>query len=213
MRDTQIANKELIERQEADRNRAARLAAEAAGGGVTPPSSFTTIDATARAAAAAAQATANAAVPETRLLNSYQMDADITLTAGDVGLGNVANLAPADLPISTATAAALATKVETTDARLSDSRTPIVKQVEIDFGATPLESKSFTITDAAIVVGSKILASIAYVATTDHELDEVGAECFDLKCAPGVGVMTVFATPSVGLAHGKYYLNYTASVI
>lgn len=37
---------------------------------------------------------------------------NVNLTAADVGLGNVANLAPADLPLSTAAAAALASKMD-----------------------------------------------------------------------------------------------------
>lgn len=37
---------------------------------------------------------------------------NVTLTSADVGLGNVANLAPADLPLSDAAAAALASKMD-----------------------------------------------------------------------------------------------------
>lgn len=52
---------------------------------------------------------------------------DVVLTASDVNLGNVANLAPADLPVSTATATALDGKAATahthTVAQLSDAST------------------------------------------------------------------------------------------
>lgn len=49
----------------------------------------------------------------TRTINSYPLTTDITLTKSDVGLGNVSNLAPGDLPISTATQTALNGKVNT----------------------------------------------------------------------------------------------------
>lgn len=52
---------------------------------------------------------------------------DVVLTKNDVGLGNVSNLAPADLPVSTATATALAGKAATshthTVSQLSDAST------------------------------------------------------------------------------------------
>ena len=52
-------------------------------------------------------------VPNTRTINSYPLSGNITLTKSDVGLSNVSNLAPADLPISTATQTALNGKVNT----------------------------------------------------------------------------------------------------
>ena len=52
-------------------------------------------------------------VPNTRTVNGYPLSANVTLTKTDVGLGNVSNLAPADLPVSTATQTALNSKVST----------------------------------------------------------------------------------------------------
>ena len=52
-------------------------------------------------------------VNTSRTINTYPLTTDITLTKTDVGLGNVSNLAPADLPISTATQTALNGKVNT----------------------------------------------------------------------------------------------------
>lgn len=51
-------------------------------------------------------------VPITRKINSKALTTDISLDKSDVGLGNVSNLAPADLPISTATQTALDKKVD-----------------------------------------------------------------------------------------------------
>ncbi|NCC06251.1 MAG: hypothetical protein EOM37_19905, partial [Proteobacteria bacterium] len=52
-------------------------------------------------------------VSNTRTINGYPLSSDVALTKTDVGLGNVSNLAPADLPISTATQTALNGKVNT----------------------------------------------------------------------------------------------------
>jgi len=46
-------------------------------------------------------------VPTTRTVNGYALSADVTLTKGDVGLGNVDNTSDANKPISTATQTAL----------------------------------------------------------------------------------------------------------
>lgn len=43
----------------------------------------------------------------------------VTITKASIGLGNVANLSPADMPVSTAVAAALAGKVDSADARFT----------------------------------------------------------------------------------------------
>lgn len=50
-------------------------------------------------------------VLNSRTINGYALSADVTLVKADVGLGNVSNLAPADLPISTATQDALDAKI------------------------------------------------------------------------------------------------------
>lgn len=43
-------------------------------------------------------------VSTARTVNGHPLSSNVTVTAGDVGLGNVADLAPADLPVSTAQA-------------------------------------------------------------------------------------------------------------
>lgn len=52
-------------------------------------------------------------VPTSRTVNGYSLSSNVSLTKSDIGLSNVANLAPADLPISTATQTALNSKVNT----------------------------------------------------------------------------------------------------
>lgn len=51
-------------------------------------------------------------VPKTTTVNGHALSDNVTVTKDDVGLGNVSNLAPADLPISTATQTALDKKVD-----------------------------------------------------------------------------------------------------
>lgn len=61
----------------------------------------------------------------------------VTLTKGDVGLGNVDNTSDADKPISTAVSTALSGKVDTSDARLTNSRewtASTVSQAEAEAG-------------------------------------------------------------------------------
>lgn len=52
-------------------------------------------------------------VPTSRTVNGYSLSSNVSLTKSDIGLSNVSNLAPADLPISTATQTALNSKVNT----------------------------------------------------------------------------------------------------
>lgn len=51
-------------------------------------------------------------VPNTRTVNGHALSENVTVTKGDVGLGNVNNTADADKPVSTATQTALDKKVD-----------------------------------------------------------------------------------------------------
>ena len=55
------------------------------------------------------------AVPTSRTVNGHALSANVTVTASDVGLGNVNNTSDLNKPISTATQSALDGKVNTTD--------------------------------------------------------------------------------------------------
>jgi len=67
-------------------------------------------------AAAAAQATANAAVPQTITVNGHALNANVVVTKGDVGLGNVDNTSDVNKPVSTLQAAADAATLATAQA-------------------------------------------------------------------------------------------------
>ena len=55
------------------------------------------------------------AVPTSRTVNGHALSSNVTVTASDVGLGNVNNTSDLNKPISTATQSALDGKVNTTD--------------------------------------------------------------------------------------------------
>lgn len=91
---------------------------------------------------------------------------------------------------------------------LTVSSAASIPQTEIDFGSTPVYEKSFTVTDANVGVGSKLIGGIAYVAPTGRDLDEVEMEPFNVRFAPGDGSFTVWAQALEGPVVDKYKLNY-----
>ena len=56
-----------------------------------------------------------------------------------------------------------------------------ITQIEVDFGATPLAEKIFTISDS-LATTSYITASIAYDAPTGKDLDEIEMDTIIVKC-------------------------------
>lgn len=67
----------------------------------------------------ATKAALDGKVPTTRKVNGHALSADVTVTKGDVGLGNVDNTSDKNKPISTATQTALDNKLGKTDSRIS----------------------------------------------------------------------------------------------
>ncbi len=84
-----------------------------------------------------------------------------------------------------------------------------IKQTELVFGTTPVDEKSFTVTDAAVTAASLITGSIAYKAPTGKDLDEVDMDSYHLSFAPGTGQLTVFVRALDGYVTGNVFLNYT----
>jgi hypothetical protein len=85
------------------------------------------------------------------------------------------------------------------------------KQVEVDFGTTPVERGVFVVTDADVTASSKLTGNIAYVAPTGKALDELQFDAFDLRFAPGAGGFTLQILSLQGTASGKLKVNYTVS--
>ncbi len=83
-----------------------------------------------------------------------------------------------------------------------------IKQIEIDFGATPVLEKSFIITDVSVLVTSQLIGSVAYEAPTDKDLDELEMDGLDLKFAPGTGQFTLFCRGLDGYVADKFKINY-----
>jgi hypothetical protein len=87
-------------------------------------------------------------------------------------------------------------------------QSPIVKQTEVDFGATPISESSFTITDIDVISSSHIEGSIAYEAPTGKDLDELEMDEIDLKFGVGIGQFTIYAKGMEGYLHDKFKINY-----
>ncbi len=83
-----------------------------------------------------------------------------------------------------------------------------IKQTEIDFGTIPVSEKSFTITDASVVVTSRIIGNVVYETPTGKELDELEMDSLDLKFAPGSGQFTLYARGLDGYIADKFKVNY-----
>ena len=83
-----------------------------------------------------------------------------------------------------------------------------LKQTEVDFGATPLEEKDFTVTDGDCTPSSVIVSSLAYAAATSKDADESEMDPFFLLAIPATGSFTLKARGLEGLVYGAFKINY-----
>lgn len=83
-----------------------------------------------------------------------------------------------------------------------------VSQVEIDFGPAPVAEASFTITNASVTPLSNLTGSVAYVAPTGKDLDELEMDELDLKFGPGSGQFVLYARGRDGYIADKFKINY-----
>lgn len=95
-----------------------------------------------------------------------QLKTDLALTKTDVGLGNVANTAPADLPISTATQAALDAK-QAADADL----TTIAALAPPDNSVMQRKSGAWTGRTPAQLVADLGLSGVSFAAVYKYGVD------------------------------------------
>ncbi len=84
----------------------------------------------------------------------------------------------------------------------------LVQQTEIDFGSTPVAEASFTITDTSVTTTSMLMGSVAYVAPTGKDLDELDMDALDLKFGAGAGSFTLYAVGLNGYVADKFKINY-----
>jgi hypothetical protein len=86
-------------------------------------------------------------------------------------------------------------------------------QTEVDFGSTPVRSTKFTISDASVLAGGKIVATLAYDAPTGRTIDEVEMEFDNIFIAAGnitAGVsFDLYVGSGTGMLSGKYKINYS----
>lgn len=83
------------------------------------------------------------------------------------------------------------------------------KQTEIDFGTTPVDEATFTITDTEVTTASDIIAQVAYVAPTGKELDELEFDTLDFRAVAGTGQFTLHVSSKEGYVADKFKVNYS----
>jgi hypothetical protein len=83
-----------------------------------------------------------------------------------------------------------------------------VSQVEVDMGALPVEEATFLVPDLSVTPTSKIVGSVAAVASTGKDLDEPSMDAIDVKCGPGNEEFTLTVRGLEGPLHGTFVINY-----
>lgn len=88
-----------------------------------------------------------------------------------------------------------------------------IKQTEVNFGDTLFVNQNvFSILDSDVKSGSNIVASVAYVAPTGKDLDEIDMD--SITCSAGSiadGSFNLLVTGSEGSLYGNFKINYTIS--
>lgn len=79
-----------------------------------------------------------------------------------------------------------------------------ITETIIDFGTSPINEKSFTITDATCTTSSKI---IPFVAGKDQTNENYGMQ-LNLNYIPAVGSFTLTANAGNELVRGQFIINY-----
>ena len=84
-----------------------------------------------------------------------------------------------------------------------------IKQVELDFGATPLAEKVFSFADAEALTTTQIIGSVALEAPTGKDLDEVYMDAIEVKCSClADGTVTIMLKGLEGYLADKFKINY-----
>ncbi len=84
-----------------------------------------------------------------------------------------------------------------------------IKQTEIDFGATPIAEKEFTVDDVDVLANSNLLAQVSYEAPTYKDLDELEMDDLQIRCQPAVGYFLMFIRAADGsYLADRFKINY-----
>lgn len=85
---------------------------------------------------------------------------------------------------------------------------PAVREALIDFGASALKHKTFTVTDADVAPGMLILVGHSAEAAPGRDQDENEMDTLFLRAVAGTGEFTVYATAHPNRVSGAFYINY-----
>lgn len=83
----------------------------------------------------------------------------------------------------------------------------------IDFGATPVNEASFTVTDAAVSATSYVLPFVMVDTTADNDTDAHmhAAASLKLTALPAAGSFTLYAYAQEGLCFGTFKVRYSVA--
>jgi len=83
------------------------------------------------------------------------------------------------------------------------------KQTEIDFGATPVNDATFSITDANVSATSRIVICLSGDTPTGKDNDELEFDTFSLIATPAAGSFSLYARALEGYVADKFKINYS----
>lgn len=84
-----------------------------------------------------------------------------------------------------------------------------IYQTEVDFGSVPLKMKKFTVTDAGVSSGMKIIPTLSYDTPSDGEVDS--AEWFEdmtIMARADTGQFFLYCNSPYKDLNGKVKINY-----
>jgi hypothetical protein len=82
-------------------------------------------------------------------------------------------------------------------------------ETEVDFGSTPVNVATFTISDTKIIAVSNVIAAQSGKAATGRQADENEMDAIMFNATPAAGSFVLNAQPRSGPVVGKYKVNYT----
>ena len=88
------------------------------------------------------------------------------------------------------------------------SVTGVISEVEIDFGLSPIRTKTFIVVDAKVTANSKIVIVQSGHAATGRQADENEMDPILFSGTPASGQFTLIANALTGPVTGKYRVNY-----
>jgi len=82
------------------------------------------------------------------------------------------------------------------------------KQTEVDFGSTPVDNASFTITDAQVTASSIVSCWLSGATPTSKDQDELEMDALFMEALPGAGSFSLYIRGLEGYVSDKFKINY-----